>query len=194
MRGDRVEAALRLVDQTLSSRGHTPLLPAERTVGDEFQIVLAEAEAVVALVGALMGEGGWAVGVGVGAGELGSSARASEGEAFVYAREAVEAARLRSAVRPVVVRAGNADGAQQTTVIAQVLAAIVQGRTDAGRAAVAAMRGKTSQAQAAKELAITPQAFGQRLKVANYAEEQGQAELLVRGLRALEAVGEGEDK
>src|SRR6516165_7303917 len=65
--------------------------PAERTVGDEVQVVLDDARGAVDLALHVLRGGGWSVGIGAGAVDepLPASSRAASGEAFILAREAV---------------------------------------------------------------------------------------------------------
>ncbi|MCW2701062.1 MAG: uncharacterized protein JWQ45_2597, partial [Blastococcus sp.] len=75
------------------------LLAFERTAGDEFQGVLAEADDVVDTVLELVRLGGWSIGVGAGPVQtpLPASTRAGAGPAFLSARRAVDAAKQRPA-------------------------------------------------------------------------------------------------
>ncbi len=76
---DRVGEALRRLQGTVPT-----LLPFERTAGDEFQGVMAEAADVVTVVLELVRLGGWSIGVGAGpvSTPLPDSTRAGSGPAF----------------------------------------------------------------------------------------------------------------
>ena len=73
----------------------TLLRPFERTVGDEFQGVLDDPTTLPIVVERLLREGAWNLGIGVGLVDdpLPASTRAGRGPAYVYAREAVTAAK-----------------------------------------------------------------------------------------------------
>ncbi|KZX22577.1 hypothetical protein [Rathayibacter tanaceti] len=91
---DRVEHT---IGHLVSEAGASFVLPPERTAGDEFQVVLDRAEAVVPLVLELHRAGHWSIGLGVGSVErpLPATTRAARGEAYFAARRAVEAAKGR---------------------------------------------------------------------------------------------------
>jgi hypothetical protein len=98
--GDRVDALLAGLAAASPLVGAAPgavVLPFERTVGDEVQGVLADADLVVALTLHLVRTGGWSIGIGAGVVDtpLPASSRAGSGSAFIHAREAVEAAKSR---------------------------------------------------------------------------------------------------
>src|SRR5882757_10610353 len=67
----------------------------ERTAGDEFQGVLWEARATIDVIVHLLRADSWYVGLGVGEVDqpLPRSTRAGSGEAFLFAREAVNRAK-----------------------------------------------------------------------------------------------------
>src|SRR3954465_6726028 len=103
-----MRAVVLTIDQRGSTRG-TDRVPAtvagladvgvlrtfERTAGDEFQGALDSPPAVATAVGRLLRGGGWTSGLGIGALEepLPQSTRAGRGPAYVFAREAVTAAK-----------------------------------------------------------------------------------------------------
>jgi hypothetical protein len=190
-RGDRVEDLLGLiaghVATTQAERG--VVLPFERTAGDEVQGLLDGADLAVDLALFLHRLGGWSVGLGAGEVDrpLGPSSRASSGEAFVFARDAVERARSRSVPVALAVTGPDPTTARESEAVLQLLAAVVARRTDAGWEAVDAVAGRT-QREAAASLGITPQAVSQRLKAALWEEEAGvrpvAARLLARAAAA----------
>ena len=104
------------------------------------------------------------------------------------ARAAVEAARRRSAVRPIVIHGSDPEGASHATAIAQALAAFVMQRSAAGHSAVAAVSAAATQQAAAHALGITQQALSQRLTAAHHREVLGLSAVLERGLSALDAL------
>lgn len=188
VRGEHIQSTITALRIHLAAGSHELALPPERTVGDEFQLVSYSAAPIVAACLFLLAEGRWAIGVGIGPGQLAYSTRASRGPAFVAARAAVESARRRSAVRPIVIHGSDPDGASHATAIAQALAAFVMQRSPAGHSAVAAVSAAPTQQAAAHALGITQQALSQRLTAAHHREVLGLSSVLERGLAALDAL------
>jgi hypothetical protein len=157
---DRVAAALDRLNRPGAVR---PVLAFERTAGDEFQGVLAAAEDAVAVVLDLVRDGGWSIGVGAGPVRtpLPASTRAGAGAAFVSARRAVEAAKLRAA--RIAVRGAAPADAEDAQAVLTALAVLLPRRSAAAWEAVALVEAGRTQAQAATELGISRQAVGQRL-------------------------------
>lgn len=155
---DRVADVLRDLNASVPA-----VLGFERTAGDEFQGVLAEAEEVVDVVLRLVRVGGWSIGVGAGPVQtpLPASTRAGAGPAFLSARRAVDAAKQRPtrlAVRGAVpVDAGDAQA------VLSALAVVVERRSEQAWEAIALVDAGRTQAEAAGELGISRQAVGQRL-------------------------------
>jgi len=189
-RGDRVAELLDL----LAARGHTAPAPGfvrgfERTVGDEVQAVLDSPELTVQVALALVREGGWSVGIGVGPvhGPLPASSREASGPAFVDAREAVERAKSRATAVPLAVEGRSRERAAEAEAVLRLLGAVVARRTDAGWAAVDRLaRGAQNQKDVAHELGITEQAVSQRLRTAMWAEESAVHPLAARLLAEAE--------
>jgi hypothetical protein len=155
---DRVADVLPRLNDTVPT-----VLPFERTAGDEFQGVLAEADDVVDAVLDLVRLGGWSIGVGAGPVQspLPASTRAGAGPAFLSARRAVDAAKQRPA--RLAVRGAVPTDAGDAQAVLTALAVIVGRRSEQAWEAIALVgRGRT-QAEAAAELGITRQAVGQRL-------------------------------
>ncbi|MCG2802023.1 MAG: hypothetical protein L6311_08010 [Cellulomonas sp.] len=157
----------------------------ERTVGDEVQGVLDQAEEVVTVALDLLRHGGWSIGIGAGSVRqpLPPSPREGAGEAFVLAREAVEAAKSRQRPHPVAVRgalpaSADADG------LLLLLAAVRARRSPQGWAAVDAMVDAGSQDAAAAALGISQQAVSKRLAAACWVEENSARPALTRLLDA----------
>ncbi len=155
---DRVGDVLPRLNDTVPT-----VLPFERTAGDEFQGVLAEADDVVDAVLDLVRLGGWSIGVGAGPVQspLPASTRAGAGPAFLSARRAVDAAKQRPA--RLAVRGAVPTDAGDAQAVLTALAVVVGRRSEQAWEAIALVgRGRT-QAEAAAELGITRQAVGQRL-------------------------------
>jgi hypothetical protein len=155
---DRVPEVLTLLEGTV-----TPLLGFERTAGDEFQGVLAEADDVVAVVLRLVRHGGWSIGIGAGAVQtpLPRSTRAGTGQAFLSARRAVEAAKQRPT--RLAVRGAVPVEAADAQAVLSALAVVVERRSEQAWEAIALVDDGRTQADAAGELGISRQAVGQRL-------------------------------
>src|SRR3712207_3965666 len=83
---DRVAGAL---DQVRRNAGERLALPPDRSAGDEFQLLTADARTALDLTLALTRGGGWSVGLGVGSVRepLPASVREATGPAFIAARE-----------------------------------------------------------------------------------------------------------
>lgn len=143
--------------------GVPTLLGFERTAGDEFQGVLAEAEHVVDVVLDLVRLGGWSIGVGAGPVQtpLPPSTRAGTGPAFLSARRAVDAAKQRPA--RIAVRGAAPTDAGDAQAVLTALAVVVERRSDQAWEAIALVAAGRTQADAAAQLGITRQAVGQRL-------------------------------
>lgn len=187
-----------LVPDALGALGRAvpePVLPFERTVGDEIQALLGRGEDVVAACRRLLRDQEWHVGIGVGPVELPlpASTREARGEAFIRAREAVEEAKsLTPSLR---VLGGNRsdEGARDADVVLRLLASMWTRRTAAGWDAVDAVEatrdeGGTHQPlrDVAQRLAITPQALSQRLQTASW---QLEVEALPLAARLLDVAG-----
>lgn len=145
-----------------------PVLDWEISAGDELQALYDDAAAIVRAVLALADAGHWHVGVGIGAVDdpLPSSVREATGEAFVAARDAVNAAKERG--RPVV--AGN-EWARRAGSVVDLVCAVRARRSEAGaQATELADRGLTQQ-EIAEGLGITQSSVSRRLSAALWHEE-----------------------
>ena len=153
---DLVGAGLALLARVVPQ----PLRGFERTAGDELQGVPADAAQAVAAVQALVADGRWSVGLGVGPVELPlpSSTRAGRGDAFTAAREAVEAAKDRNH-HVCLVGHGLPEEAARTVqdadaVLALALAVALRWSEEA-REAIALVSGGATQTEAARTLGVT---------------------------------------
>ena len=155
---DRVPEVLRLLNGTVPT-----LLGFERTAGDEFQGVLAEADEVVDVVHTLVRAGDWSIGIGAGPVQtpLPPSTRAGAGPAFLSARRAVDAAKQRPS--RLAVRGAMPADAGDAQAVLTALAVIVERRSDQAWEAIALVGSGRTQADAAATLGISRQAVGQRL-------------------------------
>lgn len=172
---DLVDDALTALEQRIPS----PLLPFERTAGDEFQGVLSEAEAAVDASLALLRYDSWSIGLGVGPVEepLPASTRSARGPAFINARSALESAKQRPLHVAVV---GDTGRARDADAILTLLAAVVTRRSEAGWQAVDLVDAGHTFSEAADRLGITRQAVGQRLAVALWQQEKDARPVVAR--------------
>ncbi|NEE01133.1 hypothetical protein [Phytoactinopolyspora halotolerans] len=179
---DLVEDALLSVHDHVSE----PVLHFERTAGDEFQGVLSDAADVIRVSLALMRQGTWSVGIGIGDADepIPDSTRAARGSAFVYAREALETAKRRT---PTIAAISQDDRARDADALLTLLAALIAKRTAAGWEAIDLLDAGHTIADAADRLGITRQAVGQRLAVALWQQERDVHPLAARLLE--EAAG-----
>lgn len=182
---DLVEDALMM----LKHQAPEPLLAFERTAGDEFQGVMGAAEHALHASLALMREGSWSVGIGVGTAEepMPHSTRSARGPAFVHARRALDFAKQRPHSIAV---AGPDDRAQDADALMSLLAAVISRRTPAGWEAIDLVESGLTFAAAAERLNITRQAVGQRLAVALWQQEKDAHPLTIRLLEEAEQVPE----
>jgi hypothetical protein len=171
---DRVEALLR----DLARRADL-VRPFERTAGDEVQAVLDRPEAVVDLTLLLVRDRQWSVGLGIGAVDrpLPESTRAGSGPAFVHARAAVTAAKPRITCLAVV--GPDAGSARRAQTALDLVAALLQRRTERGAEAVALAREGLNQLEVAGRLGVSKQAVSQRLQAADWHLEVPGRELAV---------------
>jgi hypothetical protein len=164
---DRVPAALEYL-----ARDFRPVRGFERTVGDEFQGVLDDPDEVVSVVLALVRDGGWSIGIGVGEVEepMPASTREARGPAFIMAREAVEAAKHRP--QHVAVVGADAEAAHDAEAVLALLTALAARRSEAAWEAVDLVAQGFTVTEAAMKLGVSRQAVGQRLAAAHWPQER----------------------
>jgi hypothetical protein len=171
-----------LVEVTLAGLGEVDtLLPFTRTVGDEFQGLVANPASVVDVTLGLMRTVGWHVGIGIGAVQqpLPSDARQARGPAFLAARSAVEAAKKQSthvSVRSV----PDHLEARDAEITFRLLIALQLRRSAHGWEAAGLMDQGLTQAAAASTLGITRQALSQRLQAAHWSLDRESRLVLAR--------------
>ncbi|MBD7916851.1 hypothetical protein H9657_00960 [Cellulomonas sp. Sa3CUA2] len=163
------------VPELLAALADVPVVRGfERTVGDEVQGVLDDADVVVDTALLALRDGGWSVGVGAGPVDepLPRSPREGSGAAFLLARDAVEAAKNRQRPVPLAVRGVDETAAADADAVLVLLGALAARRTAAGWAAVDAVRAADAgQDVVAHALGVSQQAVSQRLRTAMWAEE-----------------------
>jgi hypothetical protein len=179
-----------MVEPMLAQLGEVvTLLPFTRTVGDEFQGLLADPMSVVDVSLDLMRSGSWHIGIGIGRvdGPLPDDVRRARGPAFLAARTAVEAAK-RGPAHVSVASAPEVPEARDADVAVRLVGALRERRTEPGWQAVDLIAEGLTQAEIAGRLQVSRQAVGQRLQAAQWSLELEARPLLARLLaRAEEA-------
>ena len=200
---DAVAEALARIDEVAPGG---LLLPAERTAGDEIQALTDRADTAFRLLLELTRDGRWSVGIGVGPVRLplGDSTRASTGDAFFAAREAIEAAKRtpsRFALRaqPDPARAPDPAGEQapgttsdrlrpaDVEALVGLVLALRGKRTPKGWEVHDLLASGATQSRAAASLGITQGAVSMRARTGSSREEIAASEALVRLLAMLDA-------
>ena len=165
------------IPDALTALADVPLLLAfERTVGDEFQGVLDDPEALPRVVETLLRDGDWNIGIGVGAIEepLPDHARAGRGPAYLQARDAVTAAK-NSPWHLRVVGEHPAARALETTL--WLWAAVLARRTSRGWEVADLVEEGLSYVEVAQRLGIGQSAVSQRAQAAGIVESRRAREL-----------------
>ena len=168
------------------------VLPVDRTAGDEIQMLVAASETALTAILALTRYGQWSVGCGIGSVNLPLPANAREagGDAFVAAREAVNEAKKRDtrfALRSMAVM-----DAADAEAFVDLLLQLRARRSAEGWEMHDLLLAGNSQAEAAKQLGITPQAASKRARTAALRVEYAARSPLERRLAAVDVfTGEG---
>jgi len=177
-----------LVDGALAElRTVNTLLPFTRTVGDEFQGLLANPASVVDVTLGLMRTAAWHIGIGIGAVQqpLPSDAREARGPVFLAARTAVDAAKKDAthlSVRSLPDRAE----AREVEITFRLLIALLLRRSAHGWEAAELMDSGLTQTATASTLGITRQALSQRLQAASWSLDREARPVLARLLARAE--------
>ncbi len=192
---DRVPELLAMLSDAPS------VLPFERSVGDEVQGVMSDANAVVDVALRVLRTGQWYVGIGVGGVKqpLPASPREASGPAFVAARAAVDRAKKTGERVPLSVRAADsarsiggqsgkggtpasgrargaaAEYAAAAEAVLSLLGRQVRERTDAEWRVLDLLQPgiRGQQAPVAARLGISPQAVSKAVFRSGWQEEQG---------------------
>lgn len=161
--------------ETLSPQSFSapPLLPFQRTVGDELQGVVDAAETGIETVARALRSGVWNIGIGLGPVEtpLPAETRAARGRAFVLAREAVT--RAKSTPHKLAVVGAEEDPAvEHLETVLGLWAGILERRTSGGWEVHDLLVDGLSHSEAAERLGITQSAVSQRAATAGLVDEQ----------------------
>lgn len=173
----RSEDKVSTMVEALNGLPGAPTLRAfEQTVGDELQGVLDDPAALPPVVEALLRDGDWHVGIGVGDVEepLPAHARSGRGPAYVHARQAVTAAKSSPWHLRVV---GDDPGTRALETTLWLWAAVLARRTDRGWEVADLVAGGLTYDETAQRLGITPSAVSQRAAAAGIVESRRAREL-----------------
>ncbi len=172
-------------------------LPVDRTAGDEVQALLPRASDALAMVLDLTRREHWSVGLGIGRVRtpLPADTRAATGEAFIAARDAVDAAK-RSPTRFALAVEGGGDPPatavdeitpEEVEALITLLLLARDRRTEQGWEVVDRMGAGGTQRDVAAELGITPQAVSTRLRTSGWRTEQAALPGLAKLLEHLDS-------
>lgn len=158
--------------------GVETVVPFERTVGDEIQGVMADPDAVVDAVARVLRQSDWYIGIGLGGVDLPlpASSRAGSGDAFIAAREAVEAAKKRGQRLPLCVRAPEeSEWVEAAEAVLMLFGDLVRKQSMAERRVLDALdtHPDRSQAEVALALNVSPQAVSKAIARSGRQEEEG---------------------
>ena len=157
------------------------ILPADRTAGDEIQMLPATGSDAMAVILRLTRTGRWSVGCGIGSvrSPLGPSIRESTGDAFIAARDAVDRAKKRPTRFALETAPTTLDGADAEA-LTELLLVLRDRRSDEGWELYDLLVDGRTQADAAAQLGITPQAASKRAQAAELRAEEAVIGALAR--------------
>ncbi|WP_324606755.1 helix-turn-helix domain-containing protein [Psychromicrobium lacuslunae] len=156
--------------------GVSTLLAFERSIGDELQGVLEDANSVVEATMLALRDGGWHIGIGVGEVRqpLPQHSREAQGGAFIAAREAVERAKKSGNRVPVSVYGAipskQIDAAES---VLRLLGGLVMARSAAEWRILDQLTPgqRGTQAEVAESLKLSPQAVSNAVRRSGWLEE-----------------------
>jgi hypothetical protein len=182
---DAAGPTLARIEARWSARLH---LPAERTAGDEIQMLVDSAATALEITLDLTRSGRWSVGIGVGTVRLplGSHVRESAGAAFIAARDAVDRAKKSLTHCAVSAEPGHPLASDAESLI-DLLLLLRARRTPEGWELQELLSSGLTQAEAAASLGITPQSASQRARVAGLRVEEAATVALANLLERLDA-------
>jgi hypothetical protein len=158
-----------------------PVLAAERTVGDELQVLVDSGADALALALQLTRVGRWSVGCGAGEvlSPLPRDIREAAGPAFIAARRAVDRAK-KKASRFALESEPGSRGAKDAEALVDLLLTVRSRRSAEGWELHDLLATGLSQAEAAERLGISPQAVSLRARAAELKVEEAAREPLAR--------------
>jgi hypothetical protein len=163
------------------------VLPADRTAGDELQLLVSSGAAALTAILLMSREGVWSIGCGIGRVKqpLGAGIRESSGDAFVAARAAVDRAKKRP-TRFALETEPASEPARDAEALLDLLLVLRGRRSAEGWELHDLLTTGATQAQAAARLGITPQAASKRARAAELRAEQAATGALARLLDTLD--------
>ncbi|GAA3743836.1 hypothetical protein GCM10022239_19070 [Leifsonia bigeumensis] len=166
-----------------------PVLAAERTVGDELQVLVEGGDDALEIVLRLARTGRWSVGCGAGevATPLPRDIREATGPAFIAARRAVERAKKRSTRFALETEPATKAAADAESLI-DLLLVLRSRRSPEGWELHDLLESGLNQAEAAERLGITPQAVSLRASAGELRADSAARQPLVRILDRLGSV------
>ena len=158
----------------------------QRNAGDELQALTGSASASLEICLALLRDGRWSVGLGVGAVEkpVPDDIRAARGAAFVLARDAVD--RAKTVATRIAVSSAHSPAAEDAEAFLRLLAELRDRRSDQGWEVADLLATGMTQRQVSDVLGITPTAVSLRVKAAGLRLEEAAVPALVRTLERLD--------
>ncbi|WP_231595745.1 SatD family protein [Salinibacterium sp. SWN1162] len=167
---DAVAEALQRIN---AERTEDLALPAERTAGDEAQMLLTSAHAALDITLELTRTEQWSVGIGIGTVPLpyGPNVRATSGAAFLAARVAIDRAK-KSPAKCAVESDPENELARDIEPLLELLILLRTRRTANGWELYDLLSTGITQADAAERLGISPQSASQRALVAGLRTEE----------------------
>ncbi len=176
--------------ETLNNGSVHTVLDADRTAGDELQILIDHAHDALSVVLLLTQQGQWSVGCGVGSvsAPLPHNIREASGGAFIAARRAVDRAKKRQTKFALETETATHSASDAESLIDMLLALRAR-RSPEGWELHHLMEGTDlTQAEAAEKLGISPQAVSLRARAAELRREQAALPALTRILSQLDSV------
>ena len=164
---DTDQVAGALAEVTVRFGAHYPLAP-ERMASDELQVITADAATALETVLMLLRGPHWRAGLGVGAVRmpLPGSIREASGPAFADARAGVEQAARRPTRFAIVALSGGAPRGEQSRALIDLLLTHRARWSPAGWQLHDLLESGLTQAEAATQLGVTPQATSKRARAA----------------------------
>ncbi len=185
------DAVAEVLQQLNAERENDLALPAERTAGDEVQMLLTSAQAALEIALELTRTGQWSVGIGIGAVSTpyGATVRATSGPAFLAARTAID--RAKKSPAKCAIDSDPTNGlTEDLDPLVELLILMRNRRTDNGWELYDLLSTGITQADAAEQLGISPQSASQRALVAGLRTEEDAVRALANLLdRAHDALG-----
>ena len=175
------DAAAGTLEQLNSDPSLGLLLPADRTAGDEIQMLAASGRDALAIILRLTRSRRWSVGCGIGGVRepLPASVRESSGDAFVAARTAVDRSKKRP-TRFALESVPDQSPGSDAEAILDLLLVIRDRRSDEGWELHDLLATGLTQSDAAARLGISPQAASKRARAAELRAEESVLDPLAR--------------